>query len=132
MAGVRDFGEIAFVDGGDSVSTSSNGAAELRLREAGPDLFVDVSASSPVLVATSVPDWPGWTATAGNVEIPLVTVNHAFVGFRVDAGRRTVRLHYEPRSWRWGLGAAAAGIVLGAILSLLSRTNPRTGGFRDS
>jgi hypothetical protein len=131
MASVRDFAEVAFVHGG-AATSSTNGPAELVLRGSGPDLYVDVSASSPVLVATSLPDWPGWTAAAGSSEIPVVTVNHAFVGFRVGGGRRTVRLHYEPRSWRWGLAAAAAGVVLAAFLSLGRGGNRRTGGLRDS
>jgi hypothetical protein len=127
MASVRDFSEVAFLRGrgnGD-VGAAPNGPAELRLRASGPDLFVDVDASSPVFVATSLPDWPGWIAASDGMEFPIVTVNHAFVGFRVDAGRRTVRLHYAPRSWRWGLGAAAAGIVLAAALSVRRRRTAR-------
>ena len=130
MASIRDFREVAFVGGhGDGSRPAANGPAELRLRESGPDLFVDVSASAPVLVATSLPDWPGWIAASDGLEIPIVTVNHAFVGFRVDAGKRTIRLHYAPRSWRWGLGAAAAGIVLAAAISVGRR---RTAGPRAS
>ena len=132
MASVRDFEDVALVEGGAAASESPNGPAELSLRESGPDLFVEVSSPSPVFVATSIPDWPGWTATAEGAAIPTVTVNHAFVGFRLGAGRRTVRLRYEPRSWRWGLCAAAAGIVLVAILSVRRRAKHRTGAFRDS
>jgi hypothetical protein len=127
MSSVRDFAEVAFVAVGDGVAEAApNGPAELRQRESGPDLFVDVSASSPVFVATSLPDWPGWIAASDGTEVPIVTVNHAFVGFRVDAGERTVRLHYAPRSWRWGLGAAAAGVVLAAALSLRRHRTART------
>ena len=132
MASVQDFSEVAFVDGDGTAPAASNGPAELSLRECGPDLFVDVSSASPVFVATSLPDWPGWTAASGRTAIPVVTVDHAFVGFRVDAGTRTVRLHYEPRSWRWGLGAAAGGVVLGVALALRRRANRRTGRPRDS
>jgi hypothetical protein len=132
MASVRDFGDVAFVEDAAAASESPNGPAELRLRESGPDLFVEVSSPSPVFIATSIPAWPGWTATAEGAAIPTVTVNHAFVGFRLGAGRRTVLLRYEPRSWRCGLGAAAAGVVLVAILSIRRRAKQRTGAFRDS
>jgi Bacterial membrane protein YfhO len=132
MASVPDFRDVAFVEDGAAVAESPNGPAELHLRESGPDLFVEVSSPSPVFIATSIPDWPGWTATAEGAFIPTVTVNHAFVGFRLAAGRRTVLLRYEPRSWRWGLGAAATGIVLVAILSVRRRAKHRTGAFRDS
>jgi hypothetical protein len=132
MASVRDFEDVAFVEEGAAVSESPNPPAELSLRESGPDLFVEVSSPSPVFVATSIPDWPGWTVTTKGAAIPTVTVNHAFVGFRLGAGRQTVRLRYEPRSWRWGLGAAAAGVVLVAILSVRRRGKHGTGAFRDS
>ena len=62
------------------------------------------------LVATSIPDWPGWTARdAAGATLALETVNHAFVGVWIPAGRDEVRLSYRPRSVRDGLALFAAG-----------------------
>jgi len=88
-----------------------NGEATLFLRSVGPDLVVEARAASPTLIATSIPDWPGWTAREDGRPLPTVTVNHAFVGVRVPAGRHVVRLAYRPRSWTLGLGTFAAGVL---------------------
>jgi uncharacterized membrane protein YfhO len=48
-----------------------------------------------------------------------VTVNHAFVGFWLPAGRHDVRLSYRPASFRYGIalaGAAIAAIVAAALV----------------
>jgi len=120
LAATDDFSRTAVLDGEDGPE-AANGEAALHVREAGPDLVVSVAAASRVFVATSLPDWPGWTAVGDGRAIPTVTVNHAFVGFWAEAGATTVRLRYEPRSWRLGLGAFAAGLVAAAGLALSGR-----------
>jgi uncharacterized membrane protein YfhO len=87
----------------------------------GPDLVVAGRASSPAFVATSLPDWPGWTAREDGRELPVETVDHAFVGFWLPAGEHTVRLAYRPRSWTLGLAAFGAGLALASILALAAR-----------
>ncbi|HEY2796798.1 MAG TPA: YfhO family protein [Thermoanaerobaculia bacterium] len=89
-----------------------NGEATLFLRSVGPDLIVEARAAAPALIATSIPDWPGWTATENGAALPTLTVNHAFVGVRVPAGEHVVRFAYRPRSWTLGLVAFAAGFLL--------------------
>jgi hypothetical protein len=107
----------------------AGGEATLFLRSVGPDLVIEARAAAPTLIATSIPDWPGWTARmdgagAGRA-LPTVTVNHAFVGVRVPAGRHVLRLAYRPRSWTLGLAAFAAGVLsIGVVV--LSRSATRT------
>jgi hypothetical protein len=98
-----------------------NGPATLFLRSVGPDLVVEVQAAGETLVVTSIPDWPGWTAREDELPIPTVTVNHAFVGMRVPAGRHVVRLAYRPRSWPLGLAAFGAGVLLIAVAGAATR-----------
>jgi hypothetical protein len=120
MASVEDFSQTAFLEGEDAPERA-NGHAELRVREVGPDLVVVVTAESPVLVATSLPDWPGWVVEGDGRCLPTVTVDHAFVGFRADAGVTAVRLRYAPRSWRLGLWALVAGVAAASGLAISAR-----------
>jgi Bacterial membrane protein YfhO len=109
MRTAPDFSETAWIRGARGVVV--NGKAEISLRAAGPDIIATVVAANRVFLATSLPDWPGWIAESAGEKIPLVTANHAFVGFWLDAGRRTVRLHYRPASFSYGLAAFALGLL---------------------
>jgi uncharacterized membrane protein YfhO len=84
-------------------------------------LIATVAAAERVFIATSLPDWPGWIAESAGVRIPLVTVDHAFVGFWLNAGRQTVRLHYRPASFSWGLLSFVLGLVAAAAQGLRAR-----------
>ncbi len=120
MSGAADFGEVAFL-GGAGAPEETNGAATLRVREVGPDLVVHASVSSRAFVATSVPDWPGWTIESGTRRVPSETVNHAFVGFWLEPGEQEVRLAYRPASWHLGLGAFLAGLAISVGLAVSAR-----------
>jgi uncharacterized membrane protein YfhO len=101
--------------------TVSPPAAPLRVREIGTDLFIEAEVRDRTLVATSVPDWPGWRAQVGDLPIPLTTVNHAFVGFWLPAGRHVVRLHYLPASFLLGSALAAAAFVGVSLAAVVRR-----------
>jgi hypothetical protein len=107
MAEAKDFRQTVWVSG--PSADVANGNASLRVREVGPDLVIEADARERVLVATSVPDWPGWRAEASGRKLQTATVDHAFVGFWLPAGRSVVRLRYLPGSF-----------VAGAALSLLT------------
>ena len=122
---VADWGEVAFVPAAE-VHDGRNGDAVVRVREIGPDLVVEANAASRAFVATSLPDWPGWVVEAPGAGVPAVTVNHAFVGFWADAGRRTYRLRYRPRSWPLGLAALSLGIAAAfAVGRVVGGSRPR-------
>ena len=123
----KNFADVAWLDHADS-SGEENGSAALVVREIGPDLALTADVRKRVLVATSVPDWPGWRAESAGRELPLTTVNHAFVGFWLPPGRHEVRLHYLPRSFCAGAALAGAALVATLLLVLLRRrTTARTG-----
>jgi Bacterial membrane protein YfhO len=124
MAAERDFSRVAWIRSEAAQPETPNGSASLAVRESGPDLVLSADAGARVLVATSLPDWPGWSAqtVAGNA-LPLQTINHAFVGVWLPAGHSEVRLRYRPRSFAAGLAAFAAGLVI--LLVLRSRSRPR-------
>lgn len=109
-----DFSRTVWVAG--SPAVSENGTAHVSMRTAGPDLLLDVDAAAPTLIATSLPDWPGWHAEGdaqdGVAAPTLETVNHAFVGLRVLAGRSRVRLSYRPPGFGLGVAAFGAGCAI--------------------
>jgi hypothetical protein len=117
MAAESDFARTAWVAAG-APGESPNGAASLRVREIGPDLVIEADARERALVATSIPDWPGWRARSEGRDVLLTTVNHAFVGFWLPPGRHVVRLHYLPGSFVLGstISIAVAASLLAAFL----------------
>jgi hypothetical protein len=117
MRQTADFGEICWVEG--SRPPEKNGRATVSAMEDGPDLSLRVDAAERALVATSVPDWPGWRAEVDGRQVPTLAVNHAFVGFYLDAGKHEVKLAYRPASFRNGLLLFWLGIA--AALALSSR-----------
>ena len=117
MRAAPDFAGSAFLAGA-GPAEERNGDAALRIRESGPDLVVEATASARTFVATSLTDWPGWIAESEGRALPLETVNHAFVGFWLEPGRHDVRLTYRPTSWALGLAAFSAGGVLCIALAL--------------
>ncbi|HJW14923.1 MAG TPA: hypothetical protein VJ776_09510 [Thermoanaerobaculia bacterium] len=120
MGAASDFSETAWVRSR-KTGERANGPAEISIREIGPDLRVAVSAPARVFVATSLPDWPGWSAEGVNGSIALVTVNHAFVGFWAGPGRETARFHYRPASFLYGLIAFAIGLAAAAAFGFRAR-----------
>jgi membrane protein YfhO len=120
MSVAGDFSQTSWVDGAPSRGMA-NGAGTLQVREVGSDLVIDADLRERALVATSVPDWPGWTARSGGRAVALATVNHAFVGFWLPPGRHQVRLHYLPESFRFGVALAAIAVLAGVLLGLARR-----------
>lgn len=122
MAGETDFGERAWLSeaDGETRRETSNGQAQLSLRSSGPDLLINATAASHVLLATSIPAWPGWTAQSESGRLPIVRVNHAFVGFRLEPGLHEIRLHYRPPLLNAALVACLAGLLLGAFLGVFA------------
>ena len=130
MAASADFSDAVWVRGTPGAPRErDNPAARLALRLAGPDLWIETDSPAPVLVATSIPDWPGWRAQGESGPLELETVNHAFVGVRVPAGAVRFRLTYRPPSFLFGLSSSAAGALAGGVLGFLSRRRARR--FRD-
>jgi len=122
MAGASDFAATAWLSSSGSAAEEANGPATLTLRASGTDLVIRSEAPRRTLVATSIPDWPGWTARdAAGSPLTLETVNHAFVGVWIPAGRDEVRLSYRPRSVRDGIVLLAAGAAACVVMAAVGR-----------
>jgi hypothetical protein len=127
IAATRDFSQAAWLDApvaGIAAPGEWGRAASGRVavRETGGDFELTVESDAAVLVATSLPAWPGWSARGSRGErFPLATVNHAFVGIGVPAGRHELRLRYRPASVVWGAAAGALGAALLLVLAIRGR-----------
>jgi hypothetical protein len=119
MGSAKDLGETAWLSR--PPGDVQNGPATLRVREVGPDLRIDGDARERVLVATSIPDWPGWRAEASGRNLELATVNHAFVGFWLPPGRHSVRLRYLPQTFVVGSVLAGLSLAAAVLVPLLLR-----------
>ncbi|HEX9149510.1 MAG TPA: YfhO family protein, partial [Thermoanaerobaculia bacterium] len=126
MAETKDFGEVAWLGRPPHPNPlpegeGANGRASVTVREVGTDLIVEADVRERTLVATSIPDWPGWRAKAGSADVPLATVNHAFVGFWLAPGRQVVRLHYLPSSFLLGTLLSAGAVIAVSLAAVLRR-----------
>jgi len=125
MARAIDFSEVAWLSR-PGAAQEKNGTGDLSLRSLGPDLIVSARMTSRALIATSLPDWPGWRAEEGALALPLETVNHAFVGVWLEPGVHSVRLTYRPPGWTQGVAAALCAVGIAAALALARRSRNRT------
>jgi hypothetical protein len=125
MGEATDFGETAWLSEAPLTPTLSpragRGNTQVTVREIGTDLIIEADVGERALVATSIPDWPGWRASDESGEVSLTTVNHAFVGFWVEPGRHAVRLHYLPGSFLLGSALAAAAFLAVSLLLVIRR-----------
>lgn len=119
MGSAPTFAEVAWL--GQPPGEGVNGSAQLVVREVGADLIIEADVRDRALVATSLPDWPGWRAKDGRAGVPLATVNHAFVGFWLAPGRHVVRLHYLPSSFLLGTLLSAAALIAVSIAAVRRR-----------
>ncbi len=130
---VTDFGGFGVVERSeylpaDSPDWEPNGPGTVRIVEdSGQRLLLDVEASAPGVVATSIPRWPGWKVKVDGAAVPVVPYNRAFVGFEVRAGRHSVDLRYLPDGFIRGAWISAAALVLSLVLLRFPRTRLRPG-----
>ena len=77
-----------------------------------PDIWTRHLADSAQLLVLSESYHPGWSAQVDGAACAVVRVYGDFLGCRVGAGEHRVRFRFEPKSFRDGLRASAAGLVL--------------------
>lgn len=115
IAGLREPARVALwkEEIGDWLPPARPAAVPARAVSSTPGRVVlEVPGEGERLLATSVPALPGWRARSGGQDLPLVTVNGAYLGARVPAGAGEVELRFVPR----GL---VAGAILGGLAALI-------------
>lgn len=131
---IEDFRRLAVYSGGVDALAGLAGApgssrpegeqaGEVRLLGVGANHFELETRSDAdmggMIVASSVSDAPGWRLAIDDAPAEPLTVDWAFVGFRVPAGVHRVTLRYAPASWRWGLALFAIGLGGLGVLAVL-------------
>ena len=121
LATVGDFAVRGVVSERGSGEWVANGEATVTIAQYAADrLALEVDARETTLIGTSVTAWPGWKAELEGQPVPSVSYNHAFLAFRVPAGRHRLVLRYLPDSIRVGAVVSLASCLL--AFALLFRT----------
>jgi hypothetical protein len=129
LSRVTDFTTHGIVERTDEPSADSetwirNGRAEVDIASYTPQkMRLEIQATEPSLVATSIPRWPGWKLVLDGRKIPALPYNRAFLSFRVPAGRHRVELRYFPDGFRDGLAVSALALAVSIILLRWPRSN---------
>jgi hypothetical protein len=93
-------------------------AASVSIVERSDDrLTLEYSSTTPNVLRTAIPWFPGWRAAANGTELQTLAVDYAFLGVVVPPGEGTIYLTYAPR-WFW-LGALSSSVALLATLVAL-------------
>ena len=92
------------------------GTAHYR-RRSPEELIVDVEQPSPGFLVISETLMPGWRCTIDGEPAALLPTNHAFMGVRVPAGAREVRVVYAPISFTFGWITSLIALALILLLS---------------
>ena len=85
---------------------------------------VEVVLEAPGMLVLADSFYPGWHATEGGDERPIVAANHLFRGVLLPAGRHVVRFDYEP--WTVPAGAATTALA-GVAVAVLGLRRSRRG-----
>jgi len=73
---------------------------------------LDVNSAAGGVLVMAEYDAPGWRARVGGMEVPVVTVNHAFRAIPVPPGTHRVETWYAPTSLRSGAIISAASLLI--------------------
>jgi hypothetical protein len=117
LSRIGDYGAEGIVGSAGPAGLIENGGGEVRMTSySGQDMTLRVRAKSPAIVGTSIPAWPGWKLKVDGQRAPLLSYNHAFVGFRVPEGEHEARLFYLPDGFLRGAAISFATALAGAVL----------------
>lgn len=125
LKGITDFGErgvLGMAPPPGSPDWVRNGPARVTVASyRSNSMTLAVDAEQEAVIATSVTAWRGWQARLDGAPLEPLGYNHAFLGFRVPAGRHRIDLRYRPRGF--GIGATLSVLTLVAI-AVFSRRRP--------
>ena len=117
LSRISDYGAEGIVGSAGPAGLIENGGGEVRVTAyAGQEMTLRIRANGPAIVGTSIPAWPGWKLKVDGRRAPLLSYNHAFVGFRVSEGEHEARLFYLPDGFLRGAAISGATALAGAVL----------------
>ncbi len=102
---------IAVVEEGPSLKGEGQGWIGVATYEPNRVVF-DVESDASALLVLSDLAYPGWQAWVDGRPTRLLTADTIFRAVEVPSGRHRVVMRYLPRTFRFGVGAASAAILL--------------------
>lgn len=112
LLGSREFDPAreAVVEGGAGRELASGALKRVRvLKYEDREVILETEAGGEALLVSSESWYPGWRAWVDGRPVELVLVNAAFRGLWVPAGRRVVRMRFEPAIFWWGVVVSGLG-----------------------
>ena len=98
---------------------------KVDLRYPRPDrVELSVTLDAPGIVVLSDVYYPGWKLTVDGEQAPIYRVNRMMRGAAVASGTHQLVYTYDPRSFRVGLMASAAGLAALLGLSVFAVKRP--------
>jgi len=94
------------------MATSGTAPAPMISTDGAADMTIDAYAPANGFVVISDTFYPGWTAQVDSTSVPIYRANLSARAIPGTPGRHVVRLHYDPPSWRTGLGISCASIAV--------------------
>ena len=82
---------------------------------------------TPMILAISQSNYPGWRAQIDHQDVPIWTANFAFQAIQVPAGRHDVTLSFRSKSFELGAGISLGTLIFGlgcAVCTRRSRSAP--------
>ena len=111
------------VNGPERPSTDPQ-AVVVSVTEGEQELVVRYRATKPALLRVAIPFFPGWRATEYGAKLPVLRVDHAFMGVEVPAGEKELALRFHSNYFGFGLALSTLAMVGGIALIVVTK-----GGF---
>ena len=133
LANLKALGEIddfarrgLLAEPGGPSEWTRNGEASVSIERYRPQsMTLAVDAREPSVVGTSVTAWKGWKARLDGAAAEPLLFNHAFLAFRVPAGRHRIELRYLPDGFRAGMIVSLLTLAGSVFLLRRPRAEPR-------
>jgi hypothetical protein len=130
--GTIDPAKTALVDVLTEPISGEAGTATI-IRDYAGRIMIRTAAPAPQLLVLAERFHPGWRAQADGVPLHVVRAYGDFMGMVVPAGAHTVRLTFEPASFRYGVMMTVAGLaVLLAVALGFGRRSARDASLDQS
>lgn len=125
---VSDFGErgvLGVSEDAPAAEWTRNGQARVVIRSyRAQGISLEVDAEDDALIGTSIVAWPGWKAKLDGGSVIPLSYNHAFLAFRVPAGRHRIDLRYLPDSVLFGAALSLLTLAASAVAWRAARPRP--------
>ncbi|MEZ4667499.1 MAG: YfhO family protein [Anaerolineae bacterium] len=89
-------------------------------------ITINTHTSNSAVLSIALPDYPGWNALIDGQPVPILRAYGALMAIPLTAGDHTVRLVYDPASYKVGLMISVlawATVVVGGGLVMIRRRN---------